>query len=140
MAEPRFLCSGRPNPGASRQGMRDSAWGVREPAPTVWRLLGANNRELGRAAQFFSDELACRHSVSILRRRLPELEAAMWCDAAGRWVWRLEDQKRPIAIAPRAYLRQREALYNLEQFRAAVPIARALGCASPPAPTLEAAG
>lgn len=128
MAEPRFLCSGRPAPATSREGLRDAGWGVREPVPTVWRLLGANNRELGRAAQFFVDERACRQGVTMLRHRLPALQSAMWCDDTGRWAWRLEDQKRPVAIAGRAYLRQREAVYNLEQFLAAVPVARTPCC------------
>lgn len=140
MAEPRFLCSGRPSPGSSREGLRESAWGVREPVPTVWRLLGANNRELGRAPQFFVDERACGQHVAVLRRRVADLEPAMWCDGDGRWVWRLDDRKRPIAVSGRAYLRQREALYNLEQFLAAVPIARTPCCPAPQAANVRAVG
>jgi hypothetical protein len=97
-------------------------------------LVGANNRELGRAAQFYVDAHACRQGVTLLRRQLPHVDAAMWCDETGRWMWRLEVDRRPVAIAARAYLRQRESTYNLQQFLAAAPIA-----ATPELPLIDTA-
>ena len=122
MADPRFLISARiVDPRPARRA--DAGWGVPVPVPTVWRLVGANNRELGRAAQPYVDGRACRQGVTLLRRQLPRLQPAVWSDARGRWVWRLDVDGRPVAVAARSYLRQREALYNLDLFLAAIPTA-----------------
>ncbi len=143
MAEPRFLFSSQPARTVSRERLRESAWGVAQPVPTVWRLVGPNNRELGRAAQFFADERTCRQGVTALRRQYDQLQPTVWCDDTGRWVWRLDIAQRPVAVAARAYLRQRESAFNLAQFLAAVPVARIPEPQAPPAPpglVAEAAG
>lgn len=123
MADPRFLISARiVDPRPARRG--DLDWAVPVPNPTVWRLVGANNRELGRSAQPYVDARACRAGVTLLQRQLPQLTPAVWSDGRGRWLWRLDVDKRPVAIAARSYLRQREAHYNLELFLASIPVAR----------------
>jgi hypothetical protein len=123
VADPRFLISARiVDPRPARRG--DVDWAVPVPNPTVWRLVGANNRELGRSAQSYVDARACRAGVTLLQRQLPQLTPVVWSDGRGRWLWRLDVDKRPTAMAARSYLRQREAHYNLELFLASVPVAR----------------
>lgn len=123
MADPRFLISARSvDPRPARRD--DAGWGVPVPVPTVWRLLGANNRELGRSATPYVDARACRAGVTLLRRQLAQLTPVVWSDPRGRWLWRLDLDGRPVAVAARSYLRQRESHYNLELFLASVPVAK----------------
>jgi hypothetical protein len=89
-----------------------------------WRLLGGNNRELGRSAQVFSGLEACHLSALDVQQRVsmatPELRSEA---ATGRWTWQLRLDGEPVAIAGRAYLRLRECQYNLAQFIAFAPAA-----------------
>ena len=41
----------------------------------------------------------------------------------GRWYWRLSIEAIPVAISSRTYQRQRECIYSLDQFLAAVAVA-----------------
>ena len=131
MAEPRFLLSGQIRRESGRVCRPFDTW-AGEPIPTLWRLVGANNREIGRAAQQFSDARTCRHGITLLRRQVDNLVPTMWCNQAGMWLWRLELDKRPIAQAARAYLRRRESVFNLDQFLAAVPVAAVPGLGPEP--------
>jgi hypothetical protein len=89
-----------------------------------WRLLGGNNRELGRSAQVFGGLEACHLSALAIQRRVgaatPELRSEA---ATGRWTWQLRLDGEPVAVAGRAYLRLRECQYNLAQFIAFAPAA-----------------
>lgn len=88
-----------------------------------WRLLGGNNRELGRSAQVFGGLEACHLSALDVQQRvslaIPELRS----EASGRWTWLLRLDGEPAAVAGRAYLRLRECQYNLAQFIAFAPAA-----------------
>lgn len=140
MAEPRFLLGVQ-----SAAGRRDRAarvgWAAATQPSFVWRLVGSNNREIGRSAQAFTDAAACRTGISFLRRQLSHLDARISCDESTRWSWRLDLNGQPVAHSARVYMRRREAVFNLEQFLAAAPTAAApatLG-AAPPKPSLERA-
>ncbi|MDX6257953.1 MAG: hypothetical protein QOJ11_4287 [Frankiales bacterium] len=89
-----------------------------------WRLLGGNNRELGRSAQVFGGLEACHLSALDVQQRVgfatPELRSEA---ATGRWTWQLRLDGEPVAVAGRAYLRLRECQYNLAQFIAFAPAA-----------------
>jgi hypothetical protein len=89
-----------------------------------WRLLGGNNRELGRSAQVFGGLEACHLSALDVQQRVgfatPELRSEA---ATGRWTWQLRLDGEPVAVAGRAYLRLRECQYNLAQFVAFAPAA-----------------
>jgi hypothetical protein len=124
VAEPRFLISSRAPRDTRAAARPDPGWGVPVSVPTVWRLLGANNRELGRSAKEYADAPTARVGIAQLRRQLPLLTPAVWADERGRWLWRLDVGAVPLAVAARSYLRQRESAHNLALFLAAVPVAR----------------
>ncbi|MEY9962020.1 hypothetical protein ABIA33_000041 [Streptacidiphilus sp. MAP12-16] len=92
-----------------------------EEVRMAWRLLSANNRELGRSLTDFLDEDSCREAVAWLRDNV-ERAASVMCTVqpSAMWGWRLDIDERPVALSARAYRRQRECRYNLAQFRAGV--------------------
>jgi hypothetical protein len=91
---------------------------------SAWRLVGANNRELGRSAATYPDLESCRDAVMYLREHIDEAETLLAnASDSGLWLWRLNIRDRWIAASGRSYLRRRECLYNLAQFSAEVPIA-----------------
>jgi hypothetical protein len=112
MVQPRFLfvCTSRDNAGDSR---------------VTWRLLGANNRELGRSPAWYPDLDSCREAVRVLKREIGAVTPAIASAgvSAGAWSWRLAVGGRPVAVAGRPYHRHRECAYNLSHFVAAVPTA-----------------
>jgi hypothetical protein len=90
----------------------------------AWRLVGGNNRVLGRAPQGFVDFETGYAAIVFLRSRiadaLPVLGVAP--DTGGR-TWRLEIDNVVVARSARTYLRGRENLYNLAHFLDSVPLA-----------------
>ncbi|MGW1884825.1 hypothetical protein [Streptomyces sp. NPDC001970] len=93
--------------------------------PVGWRLVGANNRELGRGAEAFGSLAECQAAVGELREKVAGARLLMsMSDAASNWTWRVEIEGRVFAVAGRPYLRQRECQFNLNQFLAAVPVAQ----------------
>lgn len=139
VAEPRFLL-GVQSAAGRRELAAQSGWAVAARPCYVWRLVGPNNRELGRSAQAFTDPATCKAGVSFLRRQLDHLEARVWCDDTARWLWRMELNGTPVATSARAYMRRREAQFNLAQFLAAVPLATSPGMqTAPPAQAAHAA-
>lgn len=120
MAVPRFLfVSGVKAIGADSDGVPLSRL-----TGVSWRLLGGNNRELGRSAQVFAALDDCEQAALDVQRRVadatPELRAE---PGTGRWTWQLRLDGEPVAVAGRAYLRLRECHYNLAQFVAFAPAA-----------------
>ena len=88
----------------------------------AWRLLGANNRELGRSGATYLDLVDCVASIDALKRVISATPGLVAPEpATGSWYWRLDADAVAVAVAGRAYRRQRECFYSLEQFRAAVP-------------------
>lgn len=140
MAEPRFLLGVQSTAGRRERAAR-VGWATAAQPCFVWRLVGANNREIGRSAQAFTDAASCRTGISFLRRQLGHLEARISCDESTRWSWRLDLNGQPVAQSARVYMRRREAVANLEQFLAAAPTATAPGTlhAAPAHPALEPA-
>jgi hypothetical protein len=139
VAEPRFLLGVQSAAGRRERAVR-VGWAAASQPCFVWRLVGPNNRELGRSAQAYVDAAACRAGISFLRRQLDHLETRVWCDDSTRWLWRLELNGTPVATSARAYMRRREAAFNLEQFLAAAPGAASPGAPkSPPAPAASPA-
>ena len=88
-----------------------------------WRLLGGNNRQLGRSAQVFSGLEACHLCALDVQQRVGSAVPELRSEATGRWIWQLRLDGEPVAIAGRAYLRLRECQYNLAQFIAFAPAA-----------------
>lgn len=115
MAQPRFQLV----PGArivSSQG----ASGI------GWRLLGANNRELGRSPGVFADAEEALEDVTRARRFAAEGAGHIVHDpGTGHWAWHLDGAGVVVAISGRGFRYERECRYNLEQFRDAAPTAPA---------------
>lgn len=116
MGHPRFLIVSRPD-------RHDAV-----PAGTVWRLLGANNRHIGRSEDTFQDVPACRAAIEQLQQRLDQGKATIGTVGHGQlWCWRLELDGRTVASSARAYRRQRECQYNLARFLAGARSAEPAG-------------
>src|SRR5262249_12672416 len=84
MALPRvlFVRGGHLTAGAAR--IADGEW-------YAWRLIGRNNRELGRSAAIHPDVDACRADVIRLQAAGPRLNKFVVADLdQGLWRWRLE--------------------------------------------------
>ena len=112
MAQARFICrSARLRP-------------VRTGVP-LWRLVGANNRELGRAPAVVPNDLTCAAAILRLKAKLPGSSTRVKLAAldSSSWTWSVECDGEVLAVSGRPYLRQRECQYSLWQFLAAVPIA-----------------
>lgn len=115
MAQPRFQLV----PGA-RMVSADGTAGV------GWRLLGANNRELGRSALASPDAEAALGDIARARRLAREGEGHIVHERrTGHWAWHLDDEGEVVAVSGRGFRYERECRYNLEQFRAAAPTAPA---------------
>lgn len=90
----------------------------------AWRLLGANNRELGRSAAVFHDEDSCWSAVRQLVTHVAALRTGLTQDVTtGQWTWRLDAPGGALARSGRGYARQRECRYALDAFRTTAPVA-----------------
>jgi hypothetical protein len=99
-----------------------------------WRLLGPNNRELGRAALAYPDAEAALAAVDAVRRLAPAGVAHIVHEStATPWVWHLQDDSGlVVATSGRGFRHERECRYNLDQFREAAPTAPASEPSVPP--------
>ncbi|MGW0879380.1 phosphate ABC transporter ATP-binding protein [Streptomyces sp. NPDC002671] len=81
--------------------------------PVGWRLVGANNRELGRCARAFESLPVCQAAVIQLRQRLGDVRSVLaMADVTGTWMWRIELDGQDAATAGRPYHRHRECQHN----------------------------
>ncbi|MFE9424489.1 hypothetical protein ACFYNO_16135 [Kitasatospora sp. NPDC006697] len=111
MGQPRFLIVSRP---AVRSV---SALGDIRRSETVWQLVGANNRSLGRSHGSFGDVPSCQAAIRRMVSGLPQCRPSLQLVEHGRlWTWRLELDDQVLAVSARSYRRQRECQYNLEGF------------------------
>jgi len=89
-----------------------------------WRLLGSNNRELGRSATSFADAESALVAIGRARQLASEGEAHIVHDPrTGLWSWHLDGDSATAATSGRGFRYERECRYNLEQFREAAPTA-----------------
>jgi hypothetical protein len=115
MAQPRFQLV----PGSRLAGNSG-------PGGVGWRLLGSNNRELGRSSSSFPDAEAALASINRLRVLGAQGRAHILHDPdSGLWAWRLDDGEVHAANSGRGFRHEREARYNLDQFHEAAPTAPA---------------
>jgi hypothetical protein len=104
-----------PDPSATARG---TTW-------CAWRLLSANNRELGRSYTTFPSASACAEAVAVLRGHIDHADAAIVAGLrTGLWHWEVSIQNSPVAISPRSFTRQRECEHNLGQFLAGAAVVR----------------
>ncbi|MFD9034630.1 hypothetical protein ACFVZW_26370 [Streptomyces sp. NPDC059567] len=86
----------------------------------TWRLVGANNHELGRGPDLHRGHSACCAAVVRLRdgldRAVPLVSMAA---TTGAWTWQLALDEHRVAVASRSFRRQRECRHSLQLFLAA---------------------
>jgi hypothetical protein len=122
VSQPRFLIVH----GRVQQGVSVPEWPTGEDPFAVrdrpdghwfsWRMLGGNNRELGRGATVHSTEVGCLAAMSRAQVDAARSTSFIGLQATGLWWWQLELGGAPVAVAGRSYRRQRECRYNLDQF------------------------
>jgi hypothetical protein len=126
VAEPRFQLL----MGASRQApprvvrVPGSAAAPRaaRDGQVTWRLLGANNRELGRSARSYADQAGCWQAIERLKARLPSAEPRLSIiTPRGNWGWQLLLDGDEWAVSARLFSRLRECRYSIDQFLEKVP-------------------
>jgi hypothetical protein len=95
---------------------------------TAWRLVGANNLELGRSARTYANVASCRQAIVDLVVHIDKAKSHLAINTdTGLWTWRLDIGDQWIAVAGRSYQRRRECLYNVTRFVAAAPTAEFAG-------------
>ena len=90
---------------------------TRRPATVEWRLISANNWELGRSAVPVGTLEACLRVVLDLRATIDGFTDEVLADPRGGWRWRLLRDGTPIAVSSRSFLRRVECEATLAQFR-----------------------
>jgi hypothetical protein len=82
-----------------------------------WRLMGANNRELGRSARSFASYPLARRAVMHLQQHADQLVRSTEVDpATGRWRWRLDLDNTAVAISGRWYERDHDSRLGMAKF------------------------
>ena len=98
----------------------------------AWRLLGPNNRELGRSARAYADAEQAHQSIELIRRAAHAAAASVHHRTdTGLWVWSMHDDRDVLVTSGRGFRHERECRANLEHFREAAPTAT-LTPGSPP--------
>ncbi len=90
----------------------------------AWRLLGANNHELGRSAAEFASTDEAEAAIEMLVSHLDDLSHGLGVtNGLGRWRWQAHLGGAPLATSSRSFQRERECRYNLGQFLAQAAVA-----------------
>lgn len=103
---------------------------TRRAATVEWRLVSANNWELGRCAMPRSDDRACLDEIASLQERIGVGVDELGAEALGGWRWRLLLEGEVVAVSSRSFLRRTECQSTLRQFRA-------LAATAPVVPTVR---
>lgn len=112
--------------------------GARLPGPpghsgVGWRLLGSNNRELGRSGQSYADAESAHAAIAALAGLPLASLASVGFDASSSlWTWWIDTPEGGhIVTSGRGFRHEREARYNLQQFCEAAPAAPTSATAVP---------
>jgi hypothetical protein len=89
-----------------------------------WRVLGANNRELGRSAGPFWQVEEAYQAAHEAQAVLKGTVTRFWADDLGAWFWNIDLDGEELAVSGRGYRRQRECIYSIELFREHFPTAK----------------
>ena len=89
---------------------------VRSDTAVGWRLLSGNNREAGRSAVWFSDEISCRTTLTELRSEVTLLRGAVRRTPPNRWSWDAHYGDRLVALAGHSFDRMIRCQQSLETF------------------------
>ena len=87
-----------------------------------WRLMGGNNRELGRSASSYPSYPGARRAVQYLQQHANRLVRTTVIDpATGRWGWRLSLDDRAVAVSGRWYERDHDSRVGMDKFVNLIP-------------------
>jgi hypothetical protein len=87
-----------------------------------WRLMGANNRELGRSARSYPSYPGARRAVWYLQQHANRLVRTTLVDpATGRWGWRLDLDDKAVAVSGRWYERDHDSRVGMDKFVTLIP-------------------
>ena len=121
LGQPRFLLL----QGAARRLSSPIPPEADGTSAVAWRLVSANNRELGRSAVYHWGADACVRAVSDLVRSLDEVQTRLSRNpVTGLWAWVLTQDGEPVAMSGRGYRRESEVRDCLDNFRITAPIAQ----------------
>jgi hypothetical protein len=87
-----------------------------------WRLLGANNRELGRSPEVLDDAEAALVALQLLRTEVGAGIVHVQGGTRGKWSWYLVSSRGALlAVSGRGFRDERACRLNVEQFRCVAP-------------------
>jgi hypothetical protein len=82
-----------------------------------WRLIGANNRELGRSALSFASYQLARRAIVQLKQGIGRLVHHSTTDPrTGRWGWRFDLEDDAVAVSSRWYERDHDGRIGAAKF------------------------
>jgi hypothetical protein len=82
-----------------------------------WRLIGANNRELGRSADGYVSYQGARLAVMRLQQGVGRVVQHSTTDpSTGRWGWRVDLDGASVAVSGRWYERDQDARLGAAKF------------------------
>ncbi|WP_432835304.1 hypothetical protein [Dactylosporangium sp. CA-092794] len=88
----------------------------------AWRLIGANNHELGRSALIFPSYQLAIDGIAELKEGLARLvQLPIYDRPTGRWGWRLELDGAAVATSGRWYKRDHDSALGAAKFVALSP-------------------
>lgn len=117
-----------PTPAAGRPQRDGCAYEAPPPEPVrgggpdavTWRLVGANNHELGRSPHVHHTLGACCAAVERLKAQVAEVTPlVVMSSGTGAWTWQLVLDEHCVAVAVRTFRRQRECRHSLQLFLSA---------------------
>ncbi|HEY2044456.1 MAG TPA: hypothetical protein VGH11_17405 [Jatrophihabitans sp.] len=88
-----------------------------------WRLLSANNRDLGRGGAGYQTAEECLQAIDTLLGRLHECEAAIRPGPQNRWLWSLRLAGTVLAVSGHGFDRQIRCMRAQAQFVSYAPAA-----------------
>jgi|GEM_PF-2122832 len=123
MSDPRVVFLG--GDGSTPQGLTFADLAHEDSSSWVmWRVLTANNRDVGRCQNLFNDHESSVSDFLNFKANVQRLEPVISHAQAGlEWTWVLLLDEKPVARSSRGYERLRECHYSLTQFLNAVPVA-----------------
>jgi hypothetical protein len=91
--------------------------------PVRWRLLGGNNRDLGRSALEYDDVELALIGLKEVVRELDSLRTRIVPAAGNRWSWQLLMDNEPVVVSAHAFDRRIRCQMAAGRFVAAAAVA-----------------
>lgn len=92
-------------------------------APVRWRVLSANNRDMGRGAHDFVDEQACLDGIDHFLSHLDTLTISLARTPENRWAFRLVGKDEVVATSGHAFDRRTRCERAAARFLELIPTA-----------------